>query len=797
MPMRSPACLFVTAIVMLVAVFAPAQQPATTPSLPVPINDSPPVLRLPGAAQPVDTTAPAASGATPAVDPSANKHSSTSGQFVIHGSDLSMRTWFGQQCDEISSEVKRLLRDSREGGIPIVIALKADKEIRQGEPPVRASFAQLNEGGFHLQLTVQLVPELNTTVFRDELIRMLLAERILRDHNELTTKRTRILPDWLLVGVKEGLRFRKRVRPSALFATVFKSGKVYGIEEILDISPTELNTVTRTIYEISCCALVLTLLEQPEGGLRMGKFLNSLATDNGTDRELINRWFPGIAQSKASLEKWWSLQMASLSRPSVFETMGPEETSKALDQALTLRFMVEPGNEPAPTIAKKTEEPAAAESEEDKPRTFLARWFSRSKEGENEDLKDTKKPEKKAEKKAEAKPLTDEEMASKKGFLGRLFGSDEKPAAEADSKKKPDEKKPAPKPEPKKTEKPAEPTPAKKPEPEKPKDKPAANPKDEEPKRPGLLRRLFTSDKTTEDAPKDEAKPKSAPKKAEEKKTDDKKSEDKKTDDSKPEPKKDTAPAIKPIGQVLLKALLPRSMAALELATALNPTSGAHYTFLGFGKKKDADKDKPEDAKGKEKAKPETDAKAKDKPKAEPKKDDKKEEKKPEKKEPPKEDKPVPQKEVAAKPAAKKLVPASLPLEDYARVLKRPDARQILASTLTELNAVQQYAHIAFRPVIAEYIQVVVDLTEGKTKDIEARLKSIKAHRAGALAKGKELQTMLDTYEANNSSWSGLLDDFLRAEQTVEESLPKGTDPISIWFQENLDKYQREQGTKR
>jgi hypothetical protein len=65
------------------------------------------------------------------------------------------------------------------------------------------------------------------------------------------------------------------------------------------------------------------------------------------------------------------------------------------------------------------------------------------------------------------------------------------------------------------------------------------------------------------------------------------------------------------------------------------------------------------------------------------------------------------------------------------------------------------------------------------------------------LAKGKELQTMLDTYEANNSSWSGLLDDFLRAEQTVEESLPKGTDPISIWFQENLDKYQREQGTKR
>lgn len=816
---RFLACLFVMLTMLPVHAqqsAAPASPPTPAPPmLKVPLNDASPTLSLPGAATKPEVPATPASPGVPAAraaesapiapiaptpDATQGRPMSTTGQFVIHGGDLMLRTWIGQRCDEVADDLKRALRDNRDWSIPIVIALKVGDEVKRDKPLVGASFAQLTEGGFHLQLTFQICPEFNVAEMRDELIRMLLAERILRDHKAMTTTRARILPNWLLVGVKEAMQFRKRARPSALFASVFNTGRVYGVEEILDTAPTELTAATRPIYETSCCALLLTLLDQPEGGLRLGKFLNSLAVENGTDRELIDRWFPGIARSTTSLEKWWTLQMASLSRPSVFESMGPDETSKALDKALMMHFMVEVGNEPAPVAAKKPADTEEA-ADEDKPKSVFARWFGRSKADEDSAAKETPKPDKKAETKPAPKPLTDEELATKKGFFGRLFGSDDKTPDEPSKKKaepkkqpeKPVEKKPEPKKEPekpqpkkdepKKAEPPAtkESAPAsKKPEPEKPKVQAAGKSKtEEEPKRPGLLRRMFSSDKKDDDAskekdkPKPESKPKPEPKK-----------EEPKPEDDKPAPVK-LPPVIKPIGAMLLRAVMPRSVLALEMAEALQPAgNGARYTFLGFGKKKDGDKDKADsDARTKEK----------DKPKAEPKKDEKKPEKKEEKKEEPKtpakEAKAEPQKETP-KPEPKKMVPASLPLEDYSRVLKRSDARQILAGTLAELNTLQQHAHTLFRPVIGDYAKVVTDLMAGKTKDIDARLNALKAIRAEALTQARAAQPAPDANEATNNNWPGLLEDYLRAEETNHEQLPKEIIPRSP--EERLEQWEKE-----
>ena len=77
-----------------------------------------------------------------------------------------------------------------------------------------------------------------------------------------------VLPEWLLTGVTQAMSFRDRSRPSAVFAAIFRSGKIYGIEEILDTAPGQLDALSRTIYETSCCALVLALLDQPEGPAR-------------------------------------------------------------------------------------------------------------------------------------------------------------------------------------------------------------------------------------------------------------------------------------------------------------------------------------------------------------------------------------------------------------------------------------------------------------------------------------------------------------------------------------------------
>ena len=161
-----------------------------------------------------------------------------------------------------------------------------------------------------------LRPDFRGDDFAREVVRILLAERILRNHKELKTSRQNVLPNWVLTGVTNALEFRGRSRPSVLFAAVFRSGQIYSVDKILSADPAQLDALARGVYETSACALVLALLDQPDGPLRFAKFLDSLARNDKSDRELLRQMFPTLGASKNSLEKWWSLQMATLATPS-------------------------------------------------------------------------------------------------------------------------------------------------------------------------------------------------------------------------------------------------------------------------------------------------------------------------------------------------------------------------------------------------------------------------------------------------------------------------------------------------
>lgn len=693
-------------------------------ALDVPLLDKPPTLALP---PPKIVPLPEGDGKTPpvmappapvqpALPPPTAKGASTSstsagGQFIIHGTDLQTRNWFTRFCETLAADLQRLLRDPQPQAIPVVLSLRSGNDLSLSEPSVKAVVSELTSGGFQLQLTVQLRPDLNTNDLRAELIRILLAERILRGHERLTTTRGRILPEWMLVGVTEALRYKDRSRPSALFAAVFKTGKAFDIEEILEATPGKLDALSRAVYETSACALVLALLDQPEGSLRMSKFLNSLAKETRGDRELINEWFPAVAQSKNSLDKWWSLQMANMARPSVFETLDPVETAKALDEALMLRFQTE---------VEVTESARSVAAADPAPET-----------------------------------------KERKGLLWRLFGrSDDKDKEKADQPAKPkDEAKDQPKEAP-----PAKPQPKPEPEvktapPAKPEKKDEAKPAGAE--RPGLLRRWFSGD-----GKKDEDKPKEPAKKKEEAKP------EKKAAPSKPEApdkeakaeEKKTALNAAPVLRVITDLLLPGATLVADASAWWSEPSAARYAILGFGKKKDKDaKDdegKKDDAK-KDKASP---AKKEEPKKEEPKKEEPKKAAAPE-----------------AKPVVKtRKVPASLPLEDYAKVQKRSDAKEIFANTAQSLAGLSQRAHPSFRPLIAEYVKALADIAKGDTKSMDARLKALKEQRDQTLAQTLAARDFVDWYEASeNSKWSGLFDDFLRVPEAVRQELPKRVDPLS------------------
>jgi hypothetical protein len=472
--------------------------------------------------KPAGTEVPRVS--TPADKLPVTSSTSTSRQFIVHGKVFETRSAMSTHCEEVSDEVRKVLNDKEPWVLPIVVLLNTGEEAAKSKgPPISTTISELSFGGFHLQVTINEGPGLKKEELRKELVRALLAERILRNHQKIEVPEGRLLlPDWIMTGVLHALDYRASPAPSAMFATLFNSGKVYGIEEIIEASPVKMDNLSRTIYETSCCALVLALVDQPNGPQNLNKFLNSLASDPRSERELISVAFPNFAASASSLNKWWSLQLAALAKPGVSEPLGAAESLRAIEEAITIHYEALPTAvpknvklhpfvipAPLPVIAASesdTQSQAAPELTKSKTKELAAEV---KKEPAQEDPKEKRSllrrllflgdaSGKESEPKAadeKDQPTADEEK--KPGFMSRLFG------AGSDEKKTPDE--PSTKEStPKVADKPAE--------------TPAAVEKEktgEEEKKPGFMGRLFGAGSDDKKTPEEPSVKESTPKVAE------------------------------------------------------------------------------------------------------------------------------------------------------------------------------------------------------------------------------------------------------------------------------------------
>jgi hypothetical protein len=87
------------------------------------------------------------------------------------------------------------------------------------------------------------------------------------------------------------------------------------------------------------------------------------------------------------------------------------------------------------------------------------------------------------------------------------------------------------------------------------------------------------------------------------------------------------------------------------------------------------------------------------------------------------------------------------------------------------------------RPVINGYLSIVIDLQEGKTKDIDKRLKDLRNFVAITAQQTKAVRDYIDYYEANETEQlSGKFDDFLDLPNIIERELPTREDPIARYL---------------
>ncbi|WP_395738407.1 hypothetical protein [Prosthecobacter sp.] len=851
--------------------------------------------------------------ASPSEKAPVTSSTSTSRQFVVHGKVFETRSAMSTRCEEIAQEVRKVLNDKEPWVLPIVVLLNTGEAAAKAQgPAISTTVSELTFGGFHLQVTVNEQPGMNVADLRKEVVRALLAERILRNHQKMEIPKGRLmLPDWILTGVLHAMDYRATTSPSAVFASLFRSGKVYGIEEIIEASPTEMDGLSRTIYDTSCSALVLALVDQPNGPEHLNKFLNSLAVDPRSERELLSAAFPGFAASASSLNKWWSLQLASLAKPGVAEPLTAAESLKAIEEAITIQYEALPADVPknvkmhpfvlpaplqvvdAPAPAahasqssanaaakpkakgnstaetKDKEKETEATSEEDgKPKRSLLRRLlflgdGSPKEGEGKtadkeaSAADAEKSRSKMEslaKAAESAAAAEKDAKAqeekKPGFMGRLFGG----GGEASAKKEP-EKEAAAAPA---TEKPKTKTESVTKAAEKPAESAAAastavaekEAKAEEEKKPGFMGRLFGAGtgekkvsekeaaaavekpktKVTENSAAPAAKTatteKSKPKaKAETKKEpvetkepeppkEEKKptklnpmnwfrggkkpaDETPKEEADKPATKDKQALAEPPTAFDVARLISPVLADAWQLLAPDAPRPTAEPLF-DFRKRKPKPEEEPKvEPKEEKKPAPAADEKPAAKKSSKPRstnpnskpvaKTKSAESDKPRTTNP--NAKPATAEQIKSLPpsttagTASPLVPVSLPLEEYQRILKHPDRTKILAENVAALRALELRVSVLFRPVVRGYLVAVLDIEAGRTKDMEKRLVTLHEFALIAYQKSIAVRDYLDWFEASESGGlSRKFDNYLNLPETIKKELPPRTDPISKYL---------------
>ena len=307
-------------------------------------------------AAPARTTAPAVSAGettVPRVDrkPAGAETLSSSGAFLVRGSERSDRSVVVAAAEELREEVSRFLDRQerrgegaeagepvpREAGRSIVIHLWLRGDA---QPAVHPRLYRV-DGVPQPVLGVVLARAalVRSDDFRREMIRVLLVERMIRmAPGEAAPSRGEMLPAWLETGVMEALDHVRAGRPSARFATLFGSRQILTVDDILTVQPATLDAGAREIFASSACCLVMALLEQPEGPERFRRFLEAAPGREGSWQNLLVRTFPGLALSRHSLEKWWALQAASLAAPDLLEPMSAADTDALLAQALIVRY---------------------------------------------------------------------------------------------------------------------------------------------------------------------------------------------------------------------------------------------------------------------------------------------------------------------------------------------------------------------------------------------------------------------------------------------------------------------------
>jgi hypothetical protein len=272
---------------------------------------------------------------------------SWSKQFRVTGGDSLARATAALLAEETKNELLKLTGEKDEWKVPLSIHLHG----KPGDPlPARTlSLKRLVvEGLDELRLDAHLSRGIETERFKRTLTAALLYMRALPKRPAAAeADRPLLVPAWLSEGLREATAWHLNQSDRRLYESLFKRGGLFKIDELFAMSESEfedMDAAMRAAFRVSSGALVMALLEQPQGQQGFRAFLTAVAAFEGEMPGMLRQHFPELNLSETSLAKWWTLQLANKGGLNLLtDILTIQQTETALAEALHLNFRTTEG----------------------------------------------------------------------------------------------------------------------------------------------------------------------------------------------------------------------------------------------------------------------------------------------------------------------------------------------------------------------------------------------------------------------------------------------------------------------
>lgn len=261
---------------------------------------------------------------------------SRSHQFVVYSEDPNARAAIAMAAEDAKDKFLHLLGTSDGWRRPIVIQVTALDAADPSHPPSDVHVINTEEG-FKVELDVVLGSDPREAHFPQQLIRCLLLEYAYRNQPGLVSAGTSYAepPAWLTEGMASLAADPDPEAGSSLFRSLIESGKTPSLSVFLSETPGTLeDSPSRHLYSACSMSLVRLLLELPNGQACMQAFIRHWPGPDADPEAELLKAFPSLNSGGQSLEKWWTLGLASLSAADRYMGLSLEETSQQLDDAL-------------------------------------------------------------------------------------------------------------------------------------------------------------------------------------------------------------------------------------------------------------------------------------------------------------------------------------------------------------------------------------------------------------------------------------------------------------------------------